>query len=417
MLCTVSITVLYCDMSRFMNPEGERYLWTWQGGQIDFSYPYLGARALLAGVNPYVNGRPEFTHQIFEPKVVNGVPYKQVYPPGSLTTLVPMAALYGDDWRAAARLWFRISLLSLAVLGWVAWRLVRRVTGAAVPWALALVFLFCLTLDPAAAFALERGQAEIFAAALCWSAVLLSCRGRFGEAIFLAAWAASMKGYAILFAAGLGFIAFDRGAWRAAFVGGGAALVSFVLPCAAWLGDASRATWARASTFETYWFNHSYRHLAYRLLGPTQADLGKLVAVSIALAATILAFIQAVRAFRDGNDEARALWLTAFSVSALATVVGFSDESVTYNFVLLTPGLLVLGTTLERWAGPLSAHPALFRMLGVVVAVTWWLCFVHRLGGEGAFTGFPATALGLVLVNVLVLMLAGVALRRPVVQA
>ena len=186
-LCTVSITVLYCDVSRFMNPEGERYLWMHQGGQIDFSAHYLGARAVLAGVNPYVNGRPEFTHKIFEPTFVNGVTYKQFYPPGSFTTLVPLVAIYGEDWQAAGRLWFRISFLSLGVLAWLVWRLVRKVTGEPVAWTFALIFLFCLTLDPAAAFALERGQTEILTAALCWGAVLLCCRNRFGEAMFLAA--------------------------------------------------------------------------------------------------------------------------------------------------------------------------------------------------------------------------------------
>ena len=418
-LSVVAVTVLYCDISRFRYPEAERYLFPFKGGQYDFSQPYLGARALLDGVNPWVNDRPEFTHPFFTPIVVEGIAYKLPYPPGSLTTLVPLAAIYGDDWREAGRLWFLISFASLIATAWVAWQLVRDVTGTAVPWTLALVFLFCLTLAPAGAFALERGQAEIFTAALCWGAVVLCLRGRFGPAMFLAAWAASIKGYAILFAIGLGVIAFDQRVWRTTFAGGAAAAICFVLPCAAWLGDAWRAALARASEFEPAWFNHSFRHIAFRLLGPVYADWGKGVAVAIALSATLLALIQAVRAYRSGTNEARALWLTAFSVPALGVVVGLSDQSVSYNFVLLTPGLLVLGATLHRWAAPFLGHPVRFAVVGVMTVVTWWLCFVNRLGvpvdvrvaDNGA--GFPATGLGLVLFNLLALLLAAAALRRP----
>jgi len=401
-------------MSRFLNPGGERYLWTWMGGQIDFSHPYGGARALLAGVNPYVNDRPEFTNPVFAPTVVDGVTYKQIYPPGSLTTLVPLAALYGDDWRGAARVWFMIDLVCLGALAWIAWALLRQITAELFPVAIALVFLFCLTLDPAAAWSMERGQAEIFTAALCWGGALLTIRRRFAEAMFLVGWAASIKGYAVLVAAGLGIVALDQRAWKAALAGSLAAAGIFVLPCAAWLDDAWHGTWARASLFETYWFNHSFKHLAHRLFGETYADTGKYVAVTIACVATGLALVQAVRAFRRGHDSDRALWITAFCASALGTVVGFSNQSVTYNFVLVTPGLMVLGLTIDRWAAPFARYRLAYHAIGAMVVVTWWLCFVHRLGWvKGTFIGFPATALGLVMFNALALVLAATALRAP----
>src|SRR5690348_16248492 len=73
--------VFYSDSSRWINPIGEKDMPSWAPGQNDFSYPYVGARALLEGINPYHNDLPEFTAKYFSIKKINGVDYKQIYPP------------------------------------------------------------------------------------------------------------------------------------------------------------------------------------------------------------------------------------------------------------------------------------------------------------------------------------------------
>src|SRR5262249_29646902 len=126
-------TAFYCDIVRLSNPVGEKYVGYWPPGQIDFSYPYLGARAYLAGVNPYRNDREEFTHPIFQPEMIDGVPFKQSYPPGHFLLDLPMVLAEGADWQAAARLWFRFSLVVLALIAVISAWLVAHATETAIP--------------------------------------------------------------------------------------------------------------------------------------------------------------------------------------------------------------------------------------------------------------------------------------------
>src|SRR5690349_5393106 len=64
--------VMYSDSSRWLSVIGEKNIPSWGPGQNDFSYPYTGARAILAGVNPYRNNLPEFTSRIFGITKIDG---------------------------------------------------------------------------------------------------------------------------------------------------------------------------------------------------------------------------------------------------------------------------------------------------------------------------------------------------------
>jgi hypothetical protein len=413
----VAATVIGGDLSRFKNPIGDKFIPPEPPGQIDFSYAYLGSRALLARVNPYHNDKDQFTSPIFKTIPVDGVPYKQIYPPGQILLYVPLAFWKGDDWKAAARVWFTINLFALGVLGVVTWALLQRVIGATLSPVWILAFSTCLALSTGVELGLERGQSEIFTAALCWGAVVCALRGKVAVAAFLSVWAASIKGYPALFTGGLLLLVLGRATWRWTLASTALAVAVFVVPGLPFARDAMRSAKYRSAMFWPHWYNHGFKN-AVHTVSPAWADRGRLVLSLFALAVTVAAWVQARRAMARGATANRALWLVVFAAASLGMVIGYSATSVSYNLVLILPGVLVLVAGQARLTEELVLPGWAQHVLGAGLLGTSFLLFVHRLGGESptaAKTGFPATAFGLVALFVVLAMMLGRVLSRPAI--
>jgi hypothetical protein len=418
-LSLIAVTVIFSDLVRLRNPIGEKFIPPEPPGQIDFSYAYTGARALLAGENPYHNDKNEFTSPIFKTTLINGVVYKQIYPIGQILLDVPLALWKGADWQAAGRVWFGINLIALGLLGVLTWALTQRVMAAPFPPIWIFVFSICLALSTGVELCLERGQSEIFTAALCWGAIACTLREKRATAAVLAVWAASIKGYPVLFTAGLLLLGLRGAAWKRTVAGAALAVVLFVIPGLPFMADGLRGTRFRSAMFMPHWYNHGFKNTVYTL-APALADSGRLVLTGFALIVTVAAWVQARRAAARGPAANRALWLAVFAVSSLGTIIGYSALSVSYNLVLILPGVLALVVCQDRLIEELAWSSRARHVLGAALLGTSFMLFVHRLGGKSpsaSSTGFAATGVGLVALFVVLATTLGRALRRPALVA
>jgi hypothetical protein len=416
-LCVVAATAFYTDLGRLCNPVGEKYIPPFAPGQMDFSYPYLGARALLAGVNPYRNDRPEFTHSAFALQVIQGKEFKQLYPPGHLLLYVPLAAWKGADWAAAGRIWFNLSLLGLVGLAVLVWWMARRVMEEPFTPVWIPVFLVCLALNPGVELGLERGQSDVVSALLCWSAAFLFLLGHRAAAIFLATCVTSIKGYPVLFAAGLGILALGGKHRTRVLVAATAAVALVLIPVAPYLGDATAATRHRSDMFWPMWFNHGFRNAVYQI-APGWADDGRQWLSMIAFAITVGAWIRARRAFARGTLADRALWLTVFATASLGTMIGYSSLSVAYNLILVLPGALILTACQRRISALLAVPRWAEHLLGAGMLFCSFLLFVYYLGTETASlrlqSGISAASYGLLALLFTLAVLLGRSFTSPV---
>jgi len=405
-LVVIFCASIYSDISRFMNPDGEKYMQGYfHGGQIDFSYPYLGARAWLAGENPYTTPSPEFTHKVFEPRNIDGKMYKQLYPPGHLLTLIPLALIYGSDAVGAGRLFFEISLVALAGLGVVTWSLLRSARAQAVSPLFIFPAVTAFVLFPGAQLGLERGHADILTALLCWGALALLIRGAVAPALFLVVWALNVKGYPLLFAAGVAVLMLRRGAWRRALLGALLGAAVFVAPGARFLRDAFRGTIYRSNMFVSVWFNHGFKNVVQNVLPPAVSDRGRLVLSALALAVTALWGWRAWQRRHELGGPDGALALIMFGTASLLAMVGLSSLSVSYNLSLVVPGVLLLATCQDRVVATLRIGRAGGHLLGAVTTACGFMLFLCRWGHT-----FPLAGLGLV---VLLALLGFLGVRMP----
>ncbi|HXX65798.1 MAG TPA: glycosyltransferase family 87 protein [Polyangiaceae bacterium] len=397
-LCVVAGTSLYTDLLRFENPTGEKYVTPFTPGQTDFSYPYYGALALIAGVNPYHNNHPELTNPIFRIERIDGIDFKQIYPPGHLLTYVPLALWKGVHWQEAARVWFQLNLVMLLALASIAWSLARFATQRSLSPLWVPFFFVCLALNPAEEFGLDRGQSDTLISLLCWGAVFSLLRGASGLAMFLAIWGTSIKGYPILFTAGLGLMGLARRRWRWTLAGALVGATIFVFPVARYFRDAARGIRFRSEMFWPYWFNHSFRNIAYRQ-SHAWADKGRFALSAFAAAVAVAACVRAWRSLcRQEPVASQAFWLVLFAAAALGTMIGYSALSVSYNLILIFPAILVLVASQERLGVDLGLPAWARHVLGAAFLGCAFLLFVCRLGNDppGNEGNIPAAGYGLV---------------------
>jgi hypothetical protein len=412
-LCLIAALVLDGDLSRFQNPDGEKKVPLFPPGQNDFSYAYLGARAILAGVNPYRNNRPEFTHPIWPPGNFGG--FKQLYPPGNLLSHVPLALWKGLDTEGAGRIWFRLSLVELLIMSAIAWGLSRTILDLRLTWTWVPFFFICLTLNTGVELALERGQSDVLAASLAWGAIVCFLGRRPAASTFLSIWSTSMKGYPILLALGLGLLALDRRQWRGLLAGGILGLGIFLFPVRHLMRDAARALEVRRDTFWAVWYNHSFRNFVETLSPGGASSRWRHVVPGFALVVTAATLLQVRRALAKGPSGRAALWMAAFGSSALGTMVGFSGLSISYNLILVLPGVLVLVACQRQLAHALRLPGWGEQVLGAALLVTSFLLFSYRLRDSGppiSGTGLAASAFGLVAMFLILAVAAGLALTR-----
>ena len=332
-LTLVAGTSLYTDLERLEAPSGEKYVPAFPPGQTDFSYPYISARAMLAGVNPYRHDRAEFDNPYFAPVDYRGVQYKQVYPPGSLITLVPLVWWKGSDWEAASHIWFRISLASLVAIAALTWAAIRRITGTSLSRAWIFLLLMGLALSVPATFGLDRGQSDIVTAVLVWGALACYVRDATGPAMFLLIWATSIRGYPMLLTIGLSLITLLRGQWKPLLIGAGAGLAIFALPVWRYLPDALAGMRSRAGFTHPAWFDHSFLNLVHQFAPAWQKrgrDAITIFTVVVAGGAWVLLRRSVVRA----TPRAQEFWLTTFAMASMTAVIGYSGYSASYNLIL-----------------------------------------------------------------------------------
>lgn len=90
-MAIVTWVVLYTGSIRFLDPVGEKMIGFMPPGGADFAYPFNGARALLAGINPYVHSEPSLIDPWRRDEPIAGVIFRQFYPPTHLLLYVPLA--------------------------------------------------------------------------------------------------------------------------------------------------------------------------------------------------------------------------------------------------------------------------------------------------------------------------------------
>ena len=348
--------VLYTDLSRYLDPVGEKYVLMMPPGAADFYFPFNGSKAILSGINPYQHDVKALFDPWHRDEVINGVVFRQVYPPSHLLLFIPLVWISGGDPRVAGRLWFHCNIVFLVALSVLVCALVapllshvstRRVHSTlVVPVALILAF------NQGVCLALERGQSDIFGALLCWIAVVLVLRGAFGIAMFLAVWATLLKAYPLVLTAGLGAYGLfapsgDAPIWKrpwfSTLLGSAVATLVMLGPVARYLPLALTATRYRSQMFWNDWLNHGFRNLVYNV-SPPWADQGRVLLTGFALVVTAACWFRAFRSMRsaDASPADRTLWLCAFATCALATMIGYSALSCVYNLIMVLPGLLVL---------------------------------------------------------------------------
>jgi hypothetical protein len=402
----LAIQAAYGDVARFRNPDGEKIVTVFQPGQNDFAYAYVSARALVSGVNPYRNNRPEFTDPFYRYWVVNGEIYKQLYPPAHILLYTPLAWWKQADWQGAGRVWFHVSLLALVGLAALVWSILRRVTEAPLSRMWIPFFLVCMMFNSAVELGLERGQSDIFSSLLGWTAVWCFLRNQRGRSVFLAICGAALKAYLVPFAAGLCLLGWRRGSRRAVVIGVLAALALTILPAARYYPDGMRAMVYRSDMFWADLHNQGFLNAVFQI-NPAWAPTGRRLLTAFAFIVSVMAWIQARRAFRRGLLPQKALWLTVFAMTSLILMIGYSALSTSYNLILLLPGALILmvaqrALVRSRW----TAHIAGLILAGV--AFTFGRIHTGVLPTSWAIVGYGYVGMLLVFTGVL-----GHALFRP----
>lgn len=392
-LTVIVVAASYADLSRFVNPAGEKYMPGYaSSGQVDFGQPYVGARALLAHENPYTTAVPEFAHPAFGPEDIDGQKYRQLYPPTHMLTYVPLALIFGADVVAAGRLMFYASLVFLVLLGLLVWRLLLRVRGEPVSFLFVFPATLAIATSSACQLGLERGQSDILIALLCWTAMLLMLKRWAAVAMFLAVWMAAMKAYPALFVASLGVAALRSRVWRRAIAGAAVSLAVFVLPVARYLPYGMKGTLHRSGWFALVWFNHGFKHVVYRMISPGAADTGRFVLVGVSLLVAALWAWRVWQRRRDLCAPDGVLAVVMSGTSALLTAIGANAASHSYNLVVVLPAVLLLAAGHDRISSRLALSRLAAHVLGAAVAVSGWALFAGRGPND-----FPLAGLGLVL--------------------
>jgi hypothetical protein len=380
-LALASLLTIALGLGRFRDPVGEKLFRVTPPAGYDFQFPFNGARGILMGIDPYLHEVPRLEDDPWRTDPPPAGRYHQFYLPTHLLLYVPLALVSAESFREASRLWFDLNLLWLLLLAVVGWRIlrlagvvdhVRADAGAGI----ALVLLFLLATNQGVALALERGQSDIFASLLCWAAVMGWLRGERASPMFLAVFAALLKGYGLLFAMGLLLLGLCDRPSRARVAGGTAAAVALLVgPVVRYVPQGLGAAAARANMFVNSSMNQGFSSLAYTV-SPSLAGPGRVVLGGLALLVTGASWWALHRASRAGGAAEAAPWLVLFTTASLSTMVGVSALSMPYSQVLVLPGALLLVLLQDR----LPVLPGGRATLGVLLCLTCILLFVFDLG-------------------------------------
>jgi len=386
----VLLGVFYTGVVRNLDPVGDKFFFHMYPGGGDFVYPYNGARALLAGVDPYTHDVPELFDPWGRDEPVNGIIFRQFYPPSHLAAYVPLVLITDGNFRAASRLWFHLNLLGLLTLSLVSCLLVARVFRWSYTFEMygAMLFpsmLFALCMNQGVAIGLERGQSDIFTATLCWVGVLAwLCEKRFLP-LLLVVTAALFKGYAILFALGLCLLGLIEGRrLLPIFAGAILPILILVVPVLEHFPKGVDATIYRADKFWNIWYNHGFKNLIYNV-STEFAAVGNFLLFALTTSVAALVWWRLSRA----EPETKPMWMVLFACASLTAMLGVSGLSVSYNLILILPGILVLIATQKKLAVASSLGNE--GLLGLLLGLAGLSLVVLRLNSDT----FPIASIGL----------------------
>lgn len=397
--------VFYTGVIRNLDPVGDKFFFHMYPGGGDFIYPYNGAKALLAGIDPYTHEEQELFDPWGRDEAINGVMFRQFYPPSHLAAYVPLVVITDGNFRSASRIWFHVNLLCLLTLSLVTCHLVAKVFRWSGTFRMygAMLFpsmLFVLCMNQGVAIGLERGQSDIFTAMLCWAGVLAwLCEMRFLP-LLLVVTAALFKGYAVLFALGLCLLGLIEGRRLAPIIGGTILpVLVLVAPVLQHFPRGLEATIYRADKFWNIWYNHGFKNLIYNI-SPNFAEAGNLLLFALTTSVAALVWWRLVRA----GPETRPMWMILFACVSLTAMLGVSGLSVSYNLILILPGVLVLLATQKKLSEVASLSNE--GLLGLLLGLAGLSLVVLRLNSAT----FPIASIGLLCI---VFVSSLVALAKP----
>ena len=384
-------------------------------GGADLIYPYNGARALLAGVNPYTHELPWLFDPWAREGPIEGVTFRQYYPPSHFVLDVPLVLASGSDPQVGTRLFFLVNLGALAGLVWGAASVARSLgalPGDTAPLVAGLMFLG-LAASPGGALVLECGQSDLVLGLSTWAGAWLCLRRKAAVGTFVLSVGVLCKGYSVVSAGGvLLLVLLDARTRRGALLGAAAAAAVFLAPVLHLLPDGIRATRQRAvgGMIMNDWYNHSFSQF-WSSISPSLTEPGRAALTIAALLGAGACFVGAYRARKAGPEEpaqaARLVWTALFMTVGLVAVIGWSPVSVNYNLFNLLPGALVLGLVQERFPEllGLTARRAASVLLAAAIGC---MCLSH-----GPSPTFPVATLGLIALIVLAGLCGAAALRPP----
>lgn len=350
---------LLATLDRFRRPTGDKFVFPHLNGSADLWLPYLGARAIVAHLDPY-GPLPAY---LLEP---SGWP--STYPPTMLALYVPLVWATGSNVELACQVFYWINIVALGALSIVTWRLsIRLVDPRDRADSSFLVMLIALSLNGLTMFALDRGQSEIVSAALCWGAILLFLRGEHGWSMAAITLAGAIKGYAV--PVGIGLLLATRGKKQVLRGLGAAAAVSLAVtvPVAQYLEHGFSSMLVRADfSFIPVWFNHSFKN-AFFQFSEKLGDSGRrwmLVLTAVTMLGSLWRLIVAKRKGTKREIAARAV---VFAGTALALAIGLPVYSAPYNYVLVLPAMLLVSTRFPDFVRLMQLRQPLANVLGLVL--------------------------------------------------
>jgi len=376
------IVPLLMTLDRLQRPFGEKVLLPYLGGSADLWLPYNGARALLAGIDPYM--------PVLPPAFRDPSNWPQTYPPTMLLLYVPLVLATHSDIESACGVFYWLNIGALAVFAVVIWRLARWLRGERSfdSLGMLLVVVVALGLNAPTTFAIDRGQSELINAALCWTAILLFIRRRFGMAMVFVTLAAAIKGYAAVLALGLLLAvptrrAFIRATWSAALT-----TVAVTLPVVSHLkaGLAAMLMRNEYAFAGDCWYNHSFKSFFYSF-NPASADDMRRAMLAFTAAVCVLSWWRLAFAMRHGTRTEITCRSILFASSALAFMVGMPAYSGPYNLTLVLPGLVLFATSFDRFVDILRLRLPLALPLGLCAAVALALALHLRKAGSAMSLG------------------------------
>lgn len=398
-LLVATCIVTWTNIDRFQDPVGEKHVSVIYPGASDFFLVYTGTRALVMGVNPYLNDVEEFKDPwdlgYFK---VKGVQLKSQYSPTHQLIYVPLALLT-DDWREAGRLLFTINLVALFGLSVVTWWLLAYTLGLAgaerqSSMLLIPFFFYLLTANVGTSLGLERGDGgDILGATAVWGGIALFLRGQRFLPMFLFVTATLLKGYGALFLVGMALFCCRRQAWKPALAGGLTAIVLLFVPVMRYVpGWMLWMEWRMNLIAMHRWENQSFRYF-FELLWPGMAQSAYLAIMALCLAASAAAWLKTRRALTAGDSTMTALWLCLFATTSLTTMLAYSQVSVIYNLVFMLPGLFIFFLTGARFVRACRLPDTAFPLLGALQLAIALLVFTFHLGSETLSVAAPGLML------------------------